>query len=304
MILCLCLNPSVDSFIWLDRITPGGVHRVRRESKYPGGKGVHVALALKELGNAVALMGFWGGATGTWIRGECERRDIATHGPEVAEWTRTCLTIKSDSVFDETEILGTGPEVNAPQVDALRQKFFELLGEARIVAISGSLPPGAPTALYAELVALARQRNVPVYLDCTGDPLSLALEEQPHGVHLNRREAEAITGKPSAYGASRALLAHCRLASVTDGSNGAHFATRDRLLHAVCPIDNGHSAVGSGDCLTAGLCHAHFNRYDLDRTARLAAACGAANLLCPDLGMLRRRDVHRLEEKTILRSLS
>jgi tagatose 6-phosphate kinase len=54
------------------------------------------------------------------------------------------------------------------------------------------------------------------------------------------------------------------------------------------------SAVGSGDCLTAGLAVAHDRGHDWRQALRLGVACGAANCLRPELGMIHRADVERL----------
>ncbi len=303
MIVCVCLNPSVDMFVWLDHLYPAEVHRAKEEAKYPGGKGVHVALALRELGNEVALLGCWGGATGEWVKQQCKEQGISVHGPDLEGWTRSCMTIKSDSVFDETEILGVGPTGNDAAKQSILADYSRLLEQADLVSISGSLPHGIATDCYAEMVRVSQRMDVPVYIDFTGEPLKLALPERPYGVHLNRTEAQAITGKAGSHLASEALLAHCSLSCVTDGKNGAYIAVEGQRLHSYCPVEDGYSAVGSGDCLVAGLCHAYRNGYDAEETARIAAACGAANLLRPDLGMLYGEDVWALLKKTTVRRL-
>src|SRR5690625_5502049 len=92
MIIVLCPNPSVDKMLHLDELLPGEVNRSTGETPYPGGKGVHVSLALKELQTDNKLIGFWGCPAGEWIRKECSRNEISTYGPELEGWTRTCLT--------------------------------------------------------------------------------------------------------------------------------------------------------------------------------------------------------------------
>jgi tagatose 6-phosphate kinase len=85
MILCLCPNPSVDTYVWVGSFEPGQVNRVRKEQRFPGGKGVHVALAAAELGEEVCLLGFWGGPTGKWNRRSCGEKSVASFGPETEE---------------------------------------------------------------------------------------------------------------------------------------------------------------------------------------------------------------------------
>ena len=118
MILCVCPNPAIDKFIIIDNFEKGIVNRVREERSFPGGKGIHVALGIKELGEDVALLAFWGGSTGQWIKQECESIGVKCYGPEVDGYTRTCFTIKSNNDFNETEILGDGPIISEKDYSA------------------------------------------------------------------------------------------------------------------------------------------------------------------------------------------
>lgn len=152
MILCICPNPSIDTYAWIDSITAGKVNRIKKEQRFPGGKGVHAALAVAELGEEVHLLAFWGGPTGKWIRKNCEKYGVICHGPEIADWSRTCFTFKSENTIDETEILGCGPSVNSNDLKKLKQVFQKLLSKADCVSMSGSWPNGtgnteSPTSL-------------------------------------------------------------------------------------------------------------------------------------------------------------
>lgn len=48
-ILVVCPNPSIDTYAWIDGFANGVPNRIKREDRYPGGKGLHVAMALAEL---------------------------------------------------------------------------------------------------------------------------------------------------------------------------------------------------------------------------------------------------------------
>jgi tagatose 6-phosphate kinase len=194
MILSLCPNPSVDIFVWMDAIHAGKVNRARKEQRFPGGKGVHVALACAELGEEVTLMGFWGGPTGDWIREECARYGIRSTGVELSEWSRTCQSIKSENEYDETEILGVGPAVTVDRQNELEGLLEKFLPEASCVSMSGSWPEGATPDGYAGLIRICNAYGKPVFLDCSGEPLRYALQERPYAVHLNASEAGGLFG--------------------------------------------------------------------------------------------------------------
>lgn len=296
MILAICPNPSVDTYAWLDGIQPGQVNRIQKEQRFPGGKGVHVALAVAELGEEVSLLGFWGGATGEWIRKTCEARGILCYGPETEAWSRTCVTFKSDNAFDETELLGAGPTIGESDFEKFLRDYEGLIADADAVTLSGSWPKGAPPDGYAQLLRIAHRAGKKTFLDTTGEQLAPALGTRPHVVHMNRTEALDHFREKDIQKSALLLAKTCTYAVVTSGAEGVYIAVDGDIHHAVCPVEKVYSAVGSGDCLLAGIAVALHRKMSVADAARLGAACGAANCIREDLGMFHKKDVERLLE--------
>ena len=305
MIIVLCPNPSVDKMLHLDELLPGEVNRSTGETPYPGGKGVHVSMALKELQTDNKLIGFWGGPAGEWIRKECSRKGISTYGPELEGWTRTCLTILTpDASTRNTEILEKGPEITSGDL----LKFFDIsksqTENARTLCVSGSWPANSPDDVYQVLKSICDENSIDLWVDASGERLEQALEAEPFGVHINRQEARGFFGGDLPAGEyARKLLNHCSMAAVTDGANGLYLAYQSEVIHASCRVDHVISTVGSGDCLTAGVISEWYRSGDLNETARTGTACGAANCIYPELGIIRREDVRTLKAATTITRL-
>jgi len=294
MILSVCPNPSVDVFVWIDAIHPGKVNRATLEDHFPGGKGVHVALACAEMGEEVTIMGCWGGPTGEWIKHECLRKGIQSTGIEVPEWSRICQSFKSEGEFDETEILGVGPAITSQQQDEFIVRFRQLLPAFSSVSMSGSWPQGSSPDVYARLIQLCQQHKLPVFLDCSGRELELALKVRPYAVHVNSTEAGALFGRSAPEILAAELAGHCSLAAITVGVEGLYLTDGKEMVHGKVDVEHCFSAVGSGDCLMAGLMIATQEKLDLHDSARMGVACGAANCLSRELGILRKTDVDAL----------
>lgn len=294
-ILVVCPNPAVDIYAWIDDFNVGVPNRITKEKRYPGGKGLHVGMALSELGFDVTIAGFWGGETGQWVRKACNEYypSIRFAGPELKEWTRSCYTFKSDGSFDDTEILGTGPSISASDYEAFLEYLKPLMDQTNIMVLSGSWPKGSPDHGYEEIIRLGKTNQVKSILDCTGIQLKNALREKPFGVHLNRKEICEFYNCGFDEAKSR-ILKDCDLAAITDGSKGLHLSTTENTYHSLAKIDNVISTIGSGDCLTAGVAAGVADDQDSQHIANLGAACGAANCLREDLGMLHKKDVERL----------
>ncbi|HLR31831.1 MAG TPA: PfkB family carbohydrate kinase [Fodinibius sp.] len=290
MILTVCANPSVDSFWKVGAIDRGTTNRSEKESFFPGGKGIHTALALAELDRQVTTLGLWGGQTGQWLKKECHRREIETIGPLVDEWSRICITMRSDTDWNETELLGGGPTAGPDAISEFEQAYTQYLqtDEAKAILISGSVPNGFNNQFYAKMVADGKQHSVPVFVDASGELMENTLEARPYGIHINHKEGRELSGREDPVAITRWLHKFCTLAAVTAGADGLYLKYEDAIYHASHALDQDKifSTVGAGDCLLAGLALATLQEEDPEDWARFATACGSANCIHPQLGML------------------
>lgn len=295
-VIVICPNPSVDIFAWVENFHRGMPNRITREERYPGGKGLHVAMALSELGVGVTVIGFWGGEAGQWLQTACNDfyPAIKFAGPQVKEWSRSCYTFKSTGDFDDTEILGPGPTVSDVEYEQLLEAVEKQLPKAALIALCGSWPKGSPETGYQKIITLAKDHQVRSFLDCTGAPLNHALEAKPYGVHLNRKEITSFYNTTDFEQAKQEMLKSCEVAAITDGARGLSYLTPKQTFHGLARVDTVISTIGSGDCLLAGIIAGHIRQLEPQRIAHLGAACGAANCIRPELGMLYEQDVIRL----------
>ncbi|WP_034042984.1 1-phosphofructokinase family hexose kinase [Wocania ichthyoenteri] len=294
MILCVCPNPSIDKFIHIDDFSIGKVNRTNKEFSYPVGKGVHVAIGIRELGEQVCLLAFWGGPVGQWVKQECESKGIVCYGPEISDWSRTCLTIQSKNRSNETEFLGMGPIIDALEYAAFLEDYDKLLKKSSLVSLSGSWPKNSFGANYSQLIEKASQLHLKSFIDCSGNILIDALIKTPYAVHINQHYGYDIFKSTDPEAIAIRLGESCNLSAITYGESGPYLYDFNEMVHALSKVENVISAVGSGDSLMAGLIVAHKRNYNLIKTAKLAAATGAANCIRKELGMFYKNDVEQL----------
>lgn len=305
MIFSLCPNPSIDTYAWLQGFSAGGVNRITRLKEYPGGKGTHVALALAELGAESKLMGVWAGNAGQWIEKACHDKGVTTTGIEISGNNRKCFTFRAeDPAFDNSELLEPGPEFHPEAWEAFQQRFTSELSKASLVCMSGSWPKNAPSEAYACLVQLAKEQQVKVLLDCTGSQLEAALQEGFFGLHLNEEEAHKLCGSTRLEELLKKLDGRVELVALTRGKKGLDLYYKGEVVTASLPLEKVLSTVGSGDCLTAGIAFALEKNWPLNEMAAYGVACGAANCLTEELGMLRREIVEELLPRVQLKKIA
>ena len=284
MIYTVTLNPSIDYIAHVDQLTPGALTRTKGEAVYPGGKGVNVALVLARLGLPVRAICFTAGETGAMFE-----RLLAPTGLPCRFFllpdgmTRINVKIKGEK---ESELNGTGPQLSAEALKALEHELWQLEPGDWLV-LSGALPAGAPTHLYARLAALAKSRGARVAVDTAGAPLTSALPEKPDLIKPNLAELDELSSSSAKtltdIAASAAALQHAgaQTVLVSLGGNGAVLLCgRDEALRLPAPAGRVLNTVGAGDSMVAGYLSGLSQGQSGSEAFRLAVAAGSAAAFC------------------------
>ncbi len=302
MILTVCPNPSIDTYAWLQIFRNGEANRIAKMKEFPGGKGIHVAMALKELKSAVSLIGNWAGTNGEWIKNNPQLAKIEISGIQLMGNNRKCYTFRSglEKKLNNTELLEPGPEMMAEDWNLFLTQFRMALKGCNLVCLSGSWPKGAPEDAYWQLLQICEKEDKKAILDCSGIQLKNALKDKFFGLHINEHEANSNFGTENHIEIRKHLKDKVSLLAITKGKEGLFLHLEELYVHANVVINDVKSTVGSGDCLTAGIAYAIAQELPFNQIAAYGVACGAANCMNEDLGMLRLEDVNKLLPKVQL----
>lgn len=285
MILCVSPNLCYDRILLVKGFAAGQVHRAERAVPLAGGKGLNIARFARVLGDPPTVVGFAGGAIGKANVREARERGLFLDAVGVSGESRVC-TLIIDPGRSETVVNETGPFVDDEAVRALRRRVRRNLERAKVVLLTGSLPPGSPEDLFATLIAEAAPRVT--ILDSSGEALRRGLEIGPTVAKSNRRELEEALGRTlhtvaDIVATGRELLARgIGWIIVTLGEEGAVLVSREGAWLLRSPDVERVSAVGAGDSLTAGLAVGLLRGSRPLEAAKLgmaAAACDVTTLL-------------------------
>ena len=296
MVLTVCPNPSIDAYAWLQVFRNGQSNRITEIKEFPGGKGTHVAMALKELNCPVSLLGNWAGTNGEWIKKSRQLEGIEILGTQLKGNNRKCYTFRSspENEINNSELLEPGPRMSPADWDSFLIAFKSALKNCSLVCLSGSWPIGAPEDAYLQLLQLCGKAGKRAILDCSGIQLKNALKGKFFGLHINEHEAEINFGTKNHLEINKQLKDRVSLLAITRGEDGLFLYMDDKYVHGNVVLKEVKSTVGSGDCLTAGIAYSIVNELPFEEIAKYGTACGAANCMNEDLGILRLEDIHRL----------
>jgi len=285
MILCVNANAAIDKTVVVRNFRLDVIQRPEGVRLSPGGKGCNVARALKRLGATPVVTGWVGGYAGAFITDGLAAERIETAFIQVAPESRTCLSIVDPDNATLTELYERGEPIEPVAVDRLKRWFGEKVGAFEAVVLSGSLPPGVPRDLYAELITMARARGVFTGLDTSGEALAQAIAAGPDLIKPNAHEFEELLGHPLGSDSELAVAARewaertGGRVVVSLGSAGALAAGAEGVWLGTPPPIVVVSAVGSGDSLVAGCVLGLTRGLSLAESLRCGVAAGTANAL-------------------------
>ncbi len=298
MIVTFTANPSLDRTAAVEgEVTRGGVNRLGPVGSEPGGKGVNVARAVHLAGCPTLAV----------VPAE-------THDPLLAGLDAIAVAyanvptgapVRSNLTLVEAD--GTTSKFNEPGATLTEEHVVTLtntlVGHARgaaWVALSGSLPPGAPGNWYPLLIAALRPLGVKIAIDTSDAPLlalAAALPDaapdliKPNSEELGQLcgidglalEAEAANDNwtPVLEAARQLTAKGIGAVLVTLGGSGALLVTADGAWHATPPPTVVASTVGAGDSSLAGYLLADLDGLDAPERLRRAVAYGSGAAALP-----------------------
>ena len=306
MIVTVTINAALDRTLTVPNFRAGQRHRASRSLTLAGGKGINVARALKRLDVPVVATGLAGGATGTRIieglTGEAILNDFVRIGDE----SRTSTAVVDPTSTSYTEINEWGPMVRPEELEMLMEKLHYLSRGAQAVVFAGSLPRGVEEDFYAEAVRDLNRRGVETVLDSEGEPLRRGAEAEPFLVSPNQLEAEGLVGQELNED-EEFLMALDAIADrgprnvLITLESGCFMLVREdrrqRRLHAVAPLVDPVSAVGSGDVLLAGILAARVAGQAPEEALKWGVAAGTAAILEVGAGRFDPREAQRLRSR-------
>lgn len=285
MIYTVTFNPAIDYVINVQDFKAGIVNRVTSEEKFAGGKGINVSRVLNNLGVKSKALGFVGGFTGRFIIDSLESQGVSTEFIQVNGDTRINVKLKSN---DETEINGSGPDINENDLTKLFN-IIEKLDEKDYLVLAGNVQKSVSRDIYSVLQQKCAANNVKVIVDTTGDALVTTLKNKPFLIKPNNHELGEIFNlklnerdqiikyaeKLREMGAQKVIISMAE--------KGALLICDSGVYHASPAKGTVKNSVGAGDSVIAGFLAKYSETMDIIEAFRWGASAGSATAFSKDL---------------------
>ena len=282
MIYTVTLNPAVDRELTVPAIEFDTVLRASDWRVDFGGKGFNVSRMLMALDMPSTALGFAGGRAGELLRDGLESLDILTDFVWVAGETRTNVSIVSESHDHYVKVNEPGPTISTSDQEKLLTQIRHLAQPGDWWVLAGSLPPGVPPTMVADIIAVLHLAKAKAILDSSGEALAHGCGARPFLAKPNDVEAGQLTGLPVQNRAQIATAAQAVQATgvsnviISLGKDGAMLADGQQTVIAASPAIEERNPIGAGDSMVGGLVWGLSQGQDVVEALRWGIACGAA----------------------------
>jgi 1-phosphofructokinase family hexose kinase len=296
VILVAGLTPAWQQIVLVDGLAVGAVNRVREAFWCASGKVLNASRALHCLSASFRAVTLVGGA-GDAIRRDCEQLGMRPRWIPTASATRVCTTVLDASRSTATELVPNAASIDAAEQDAFLSAYAEEAPAANVALLIGSLPEGAPTDFYRQLI-----KRIPgkVILDARAVELLECLPTRPFLVKPNRLEFALTLGRDLSrdadlFTAMRDLNRRgAEWVVVTHGGQAAHAACSGDVYRFELPEAEVVNPIGCGDCTAAGIAWATNGGQDPLDAIRFGLAAGVDKVSQLLPGTIDRNRVERI----------
>ncbi len=282
MIFTVTLNPAVDRELTVDEIVFDSVLRATHWQVDCGGKGFNVARMLKSLGIRSVALGFAAGKAGELLDEKLKALGIATDFIWIEGETRTNVSVVSPNSDHYLKVNEPGPSIGKAELEQLVDQVRDLARSGDWWVLAGSLPPGVPATIYAELTEIIQSSGGNVFLDTSDAALRQSCPARPVLVKPNAEEAHELTGLPVGRRDEIALAAAAIQQQgpvnviISLGKEGALLVEDNRVWQATSPKIVERNPIGAGDSMVAGVVWGLNEGKSLSEALCRGVACGAA----------------------------
>jgi len=302
LITTICMNPSFDRTVGVDKLEIGQVNRIRDARLDLGGKGINVAVVAQRLGLEVQCLGVMGEENAQELTALMDREGLKHRFMKVPGHVRTNMKIYCRAGQGITELNEPGMPMDAAMLREFTDMIVRETAGSDLVVFTGSLPPGCPEGTYRDLMLAMKGKKC--VLDTEGKELELAAKEaHPYLIKPNLKEMEATLGielrtmRTIRDAALMFLQLGVGHAVVSMGQMGAMYVSPQKTLFAPALRVEAKSTVGAGDAMIGGLLKGLEQEGDLAKAFRYGIAAGAASVMTEGTQLIVRSDFEKLLEQ-------
>jgi len=298
-IATLTINPSLDKSTHFTGLIAEQKIRCEKPRYDAGGGGINVSKAIAKLGGKSTCIFTSGGSSGEMLEELIVKEKLESNVIKTKNWTRENFIAFENKSKAQYRFGFPGNEFYENEQEEILQTIKEL--KTDYLVISGSLNEGLPTNFYQKIATIAKESNIKVIVDTSGEALKKVLETGVYLIKPNIGELAKLIGVehielPEVEKAAKKLIDNksAEIVVVSLGADGAILVSKDETHLVKAPKVEKKSTVGAGDSMVGGMVWAVSQNKTLKEVIQIGVCCGTAATMNEGTQLFYAEDVYRL----------
>lgn len=299
-IVTITFSPSIDKSTSVAELISEKKLKCAPPKLEAGGGGVNIARAIKKLGGVATAVFPSGGYTGKFFNYLLKKEEVPTVIIEVENETKENFVVLEEFTSKQYRF---GMPSNALSLEEVNQILYAVsnIKNPKFIIASGSLPPGVPVDIYADLSKIAKKSGAKFIVDTSGEALKHAFNEGAYLIKPNLLELATLAGLEKIEVKDVERVAKelinkntCEVIVVSLGADGAMLITKNEAHLVEAPKVEAKSTVGAGDSMVAGMVYALSKGFSFEKVLQYGVACGSAATMNRGTELCKKEDVEVL----------
>lgn len=298
-IVTLTVNPSLDKSTHFKGLIAEQKIRCEKPRYDAGGGGINVSKAIAKLGGKSSCIFTSGGSSGEMLEDLIATEKLESIVIKTKNWTRENFIAFENTSKAQYRFGFPGNEFLEKEKNKILQTIKEL--KTNYLVISGSLNQGLATNFYQKIVEIAKESNIKVVVDTSGEALQKVLETGVYLIKPNIGELAKLIGVEhlelqDVEKAAQKLIENqsAEIVVVSLGAEGAILVTQDETHFVKAPKVAKKSTVGAGDSMVGGMVWALSQNKSMKEVTQWGVCCGTAATMNEGTQLFKLEDAKRL----------
>jgi len=303
-IVTFTLNPAIDKSSSVEHVKPESKLYCDKPRYEPGGGGINVSRAIKKLGGDSLLMYISGGLSGNKLDNLLAKENLHKKAIEITDSIRENLIIFEKSTSLQYRFGMPGPKLNNKEVKKILEVIKNINPFPDYFVISGSLPKGADSDIYAKMAKIIKDKGAEVIVDVSGEPLKEVIKEGVFLIKPNMGEFQELIGRELKEEAEIKKEAYqlikkgcCQNVVISLGAGGALMVNRKNARFMRPPTVPIKSKVGAGDSMVGGIVLSLAKGKEFEEAVLYGLAAGSSAVMTPGTELCKKEDTDKLYKR-------
>ncbi|MDZ7672913.1 MAG: 1-phosphofructokinase family hexose kinase [Halanaerobiales bacterium] len=305
-IATLTINPAIDKSSTVDNVVAENKLYCDKPRYEPGGGGINVSRAINKLDGKSLLLYISGGLTGQRLDNLLSEENLITQAIKIKNSVRENLIIREKTTNLQYRFGMPGPQILKEENKNILDTISNLDPYPDYLVMSGSIPEGVSSGIYAQLAKIAKENGAKVIVDAAKQPLKEAMNEGVFLIKPNLGEFQDLIGKElqdedEIRDAALNLIKDncCQSIVISLGAGGAMFITENKTRYLRPPTVPIKSKVGAGDSMVAGIVLSLARGNNMEKAVIYGLAAGSAAVMTPGTELCTKKDTEKLYKKML-----